>query len=110
MTGASSTIGQALIQSEQITFDHIIAHCSKNADKLEPLREKLGAKLTVIQADFSSEEETLRMTEELISRDLVPTDIVHLPFGRFELKQFSNSEHWDSNRMRQRRYLLLLPQ
>ena len=54
ITGASSDIGQGLIQRIYQDYDVIIAHYSSNDVQLKSLKERIGAKLHLIQADFKS--------------------------------------------------------
>lgn len=91
VTGASSDIGQRLILDRQNIFQRIVAQCSKAPERLEALREAVGKKLTIVQADFTNEADTLRMLAELKAAELFPSDIVHLPAGSFELKKFTKT-------------------
>lgn len=94
VTGASSEIGRQLILDCQDSFDRIIAHCSHAPQRLDDLKAQVGEKLLVVQADFSSQDATLAMIEKLNQAELIPTNIVHLPAGKFELKHFPKAK-WE---------------
>lgn len=89
MTGASSQFGKSIILDNKERFDRIIAHRLNGSENIDALREALGEKLMVVEADFSSEADTRRMVKELLDQGIVPTDIIHLPAGKFALKNFN---------------------
>ncbi len=88
ITGGTSEIGQTIIRDQAARFDRIIAHCSSRPERLNTLREELGDKITAVCANFSDTESTQNMVAWLKAENMMPTDIVHLPAGSFELKNF----------------------
>ena len=89
ITGGSSEVGKTIILDQEKNFDQIIVHCSSKPERLAELQELLGEKLKIICADFSNEQETMQMALHLKKEGAIPTDIIHLPAGKFELKNFS---------------------
>ncbi len=98
ITGASSELGQAILADQAGRFDRIAAQYASRPERLDALRERLGDRLTPVRADFTDEADTLRMAAELKEQGFVPTDIVHLPAGRFELKNFPKAPWADYQR------------
>ena len=94
ITGASSDIGVSLIRRVADDYDHILAHYAHRADKLLALREELGDKLLLLQADFSEEASVYGMIDKIQKDGLTPTHILHLPAERFELQRF-HKLGWD---------------
>jgi len=93
--GASSDVGLALMSQAHQDFDTIIAHYNSNAQQLVTLKESLGEKLRLLQADFSSEQDTERfigqIENEIVNETKSVTHIVHLPATKVRAINFHKS-------------------
>lgn len=85
--GASSDVGQALIERVYDEYDIILAHYNRTKEPLELLNARLGGKVVLLQADFSSDDDTDRFISEL-KKQYVPTHIVHLPAPKYMNSKF----------------------
>ena len=92
--GASSDVGLELIKSVNKDYDTIIAHYNSNAQHLNALKEFTGEKLHVLQADFSSEQDTVRFIARIEKEIGYPTHIVHLPATKVRNINFHKS-NWE---------------
>lgn len=90
--GASSDVGVALIKRIKKDYDTIIAHYNSDNQQLLELKELTGDKLHLLQADFSSEQDTERLIEQIEQEIGSPTHIVHLPAGKVRNIQFHKSD------------------
>lgn len=93
ITGASSDIGVALIESireESI----IIAHYNSNKLKLEKLQNEVKNKIIPIQCDFSSNNQITLMLDEIENKIGIPNKIIHIASPKFENIRFKNLK-WD---------------
>ena len=95
ITGGSSEVGRAIILDQGKAFDRIVVHCSSRPERLAELQDLFGEKLSIICADFSNEQEATQMALQLKEKGIIPTDIIHLPAGKFELRNFSKLS-WNS--------------
>ena len=93
VTGASSELGCALIDMVADKYDLIVAHYRSSVDRLIPLEEKLGAKLMLVQADFSDSVSVRKMLDFLNEREVKPDHIVHLAALPMENKHFKK-QNW----------------
>lgn len=96
--GASSEIGLALIEQIHNRFDRVIAHYHRSGSGLQSLKEKIGEKLVMEQADFSSKTETQAFVKRISDRYQGITHIVHLPsekitYARFTKKSWEGLQH-----------------
>jgi 3-oxoacyl-[acyl-carrier protein] reductase len=91
ITGASSDVGLALINSIHQDFDKIIAHYNSNLQQLETLRETIGDKMQLLQADFSSEHDTEYFIKNIENETGVLSHIVHLPASKVRNINFHKS-------------------
>ena len=89
MTGGSSQFGQRILLDQWGGFDRIILHRIGEQENVDALKKTLGSRLMIMEADFTSEVDTRRMMDELHEQGCIPTDIIHLPAGKFELIQFA---------------------
>ncbi len=92
VTGASSEVGTALIESVADNYDTIVAHYRKSVDRLLPLEEKLGEKLVLVQADFSDAMSVRAMIDLMVEKELHPDHIVHLAALPMENKHFKKQD------------------
>ena len=93
--GASSDIGQFLIEEVADSFDTIIAHYFSNDKSLITLKESLSEKLQMVKSDFNSEEETKQFIKYIENNLPCPTHIVHLPAKRTKYQNFHKSNWYD---------------
>lgn len=91
--GGSSDIGMSTIEKLHENFDNIIAHYYSTSERLENLKEKLGNKLHLMQADFSDNSSTEKFVLDVENID-IPTHILHLPAAKFTNNNFHKSK-WD---------------
>ena len=78
VTGASSELGCSLIENVADNYDIVVAHYRSSVERLLPLEEKLGAKLMLVQADFSDSVSVRKMLDFLSEREIKPDHIVHM--------------------------------
>ena len=92
ITGASSDIGVALIESikEECV---IIAHYNSNEKKLLDLQKRIEHKIIPIQADFSSNQSIIEMLDKIELEIGAPNKIIHLAASKFENISFK-STNW----------------
>jgi 3-oxoacyl-[acyl-carrier protein] reductase len=98
VAGGSSDIGAALIERllDASPDARIVAHHHATEAPLLRLRERAGNRLQTIAADFSSTDAVARMSDQLIARFGLPTQLVYLPglklryerFAKFDLAHF----------------------
>jgi len=77
--GASSDMGEALIESTYENYSVILAHYRTMNEGLQVLKERLGEKLVLLQADLSHEEQVQGLIHEISEMKLIPSHIVHFP-------------------------------
>lgn len=84
ITGASSDIGMAFLSSAAAKHPDALfyAHYRTMSDRLAGLKEELGERMQMIQADLSDENGIQTVIDSVIQ---VPTHILHLPAGKLEL-------------------------
>lgn len=88
ITGASSEVGLQFIRKEEKCFKHILAHYCHQSDELEKLRQELGEKLELIQADFTSYDSTKWMAYKIRNSKNLPDSILHLPSNKYHNNKF----------------------
>jgi 3-oxoacyl-[acyl-carrier protein] reductase len=88
VTGASSELGCSLIENVGDNYDIVVAHYRSSVERLLPLEEKLGAKLMLVQADFSDSVSVRKMLDFLSEREIKPDHIVHMAALPMENKHF----------------------
>lgn len=88
VTGASSELGCSLIENVADNYDIVVAHYRSSVERLLPLEEKLGAKLMLVQADFSDSVSVRKMLDFLSEREIKPDHIVHMAALPMENKHF----------------------
>lgn len=88
VTGASSELGCSLIENVADNYDIVVAHYRSSVERLLPLEEKLGAKLMLVQADFSDSVSVRKMLDFFSEREIKPDHIVHMAALPMENKHF----------------------
>ncbi len=78
ITGGSSEIGRELIRQCSDEYDLIWVHCNSSSELLSSLKETLGEKIRIIQADFSNPYDIDSMLKEIDESKCIPTGLVHL--------------------------------
>lgn len=89
VTGASSDIGTELIQKTAENYEIILAHYNHSAEKLLEIKERLGDKLVLLQADFSEREGVSELIARINEGNYSPDHIVHLPAQKIFHQKFS---------------------
>lgn len=82
ITGASSDTGISLIQRVCHRYDVILAHYCHSNERLLELRETMGDKLQLCQADFKELASVERMLAVIQERGIIPNHIVHISAQR----------------------------
>lgn len=97
--GASSDMGTALISKIEGNYDKIYAHYLHEKPALSELKNKLGEKLVLLQADLedksSIEEKILKPLRE---QNEEPCHIVYLPSLKIFIERFHKSKSQDFKR------------
>ena len=86
--GASSDMGMALIRRIHPDFDRIIAHYFHMNEELQDLKENVGEKMMLLQADLSAEEEVHALIRKIRESGASPSHIVHFPAPRCQNAKF----------------------
>lgn len=92
--GASSDVAVALIPRIAANYDVIYAHYHQSADQLKELQGRVSCKMELFQADFTSEEDTNCLINEVASRCANITHILHCPSEIIRNKHFRKTG-WD---------------
>ncbi len=92
--GASSDVGISLIKKVQKDYSYILAHYTKENEKLSSLKEELGEKLLLFSCDFLEEESIYQFIENIKESGKIPTHIVHLSANKVENMKFHKVK-WD---------------
>jgi 3-oxoacyl-[acyl-carrier protein] reductase len=87
--GASSDIGIEFIKQVYGQYSCIIAHYNRDAEALQALKNDIGDRIMLLQSDFSDEENTRNFVNTIISENLIPTHIMHLPALKGTVSRFS---------------------
>lgn len=95
VTGASSDIGCQAIAQMADNYSCILAHYVHWNESLEKLRETLGDKLVLLQADFTDEKQILAMLERIEELNVEISHIIHLPSQRLNYVKFAKVT-WDT--------------
>ena len=88
LLGASSDLGAALIRSASVDYSQIFAQYLHMNDTLRSLKEDLGEKLTLLQADLSVPAEASKLPEAILTEQKIPDHIVHLASPRLKPERF----------------------
>ena len=92
--GASSDMGEALIESAHEKYSVIYAHYRNMNEELANLKERIGEKLVLLQADLSDEEQVRGLITEINGYGSMPTHIVHFAAPLFSNQKFQKIQ-WD---------------
>lgn len=95
ITGASSDIGVNLIPSIASNYEIIYAHYCCSRDCVEGIRQKIGEKIILVQADFSDSESVANMINQINSSGYIPDHIVHLAAPKVVNLKF-HKDNWTS--------------
>ena len=88
--GASSDLAAALIPKIAANYQTIFAHYYSNKEALERLRQMVPCELWLIQADFTDEQATASLVDEVAASGRSITHIVHCPSSRVENIRFKD--------------------
>lgn len=94
MTGASSDVGIELLQKMADNYEVILAHYNHSAEKLLELKETIGDKLILLQADFSLPEGVAGLISQINHLGQSPDHIIHLPAQKMFHQKF-NKCRWE---------------
>lgn len=95
ITGASSDIGCAAIDKLVDNYSKIVAHYCHMNDKLEKIKERLGEKIILVQADFSNEGSTNEFINCIKALNLEIDHVLHLPAQKVQNVKFLKCQ-WES--------------
>ncbi len=91
ITGATSDVGQKLINRVYNHYDKIICHFYHDASLLENMREHLGEKIIPVQADFSNSLSVQKFANA-IKENYQVTHLVHLSSPKCINQKFIKTE------------------
>lgn len=97
--GASSDLAVELIPRVAGQFTSVFAHYHRHAPALAQLQGKLPCSLNLLQADFSSEEETKRFVDEVAASGADITHILHCPSAAFQYRRLRQTSWEEYERM-----------
>ncbi|MEA4804368.1 SDR family oxidoreductase [Acetobacterium wieringae] len=95
--GASSDVGINIITDTYSSYDLILAHYCNNNQKLLEIKNQLGNRLQLVQADFLDEISVIKMVEFILEQYGNVTHIVHLPAQKIKNEKFKQS-NWSNYR------------
>lgn len=89
--GASSEVGLAFIKNNDWLEDDeiVVQYCHNNKGLLD-LKQKLSLNMTLLKADFKSEENTVNFCNNLKKIEFTPTHILHAPAIPIANKRFTD--------------------
>lgn len=96
--GASSDLALAVLDHIAGQFDEVFAHYHRSADGLVALCRSVP-NIQLLQADFTSEEETARLMEQVAAAGVPITHILHCASVRIEYKHFKKLSWNDYEQM-----------
>lgn len=88
--GASSDLACALIPKIAADYKTIFAHYHRSKEMLERLRQTASCEIRLIQADFTDVQDTMRLTDDVVSSGRSITHVLHCPSAKFENVRFKN--------------------
>lgn len=94
ITGASSDIGIAYIKQCHEQYDIIISHYNNGNSVLLELKQSLGKKMILIQADFNNPESVQAMIQTIMDFGYMPEYVLHLTAPKYENVKFSQT-NWE---------------
>lgn len=86
--GASSDLAVALIPRIAANYRTILAHYHSNRETLEQLQQSVPCGMRLIHADFTNEQETMRLADEVAASGQSITHVLHCPSTRTENIRF----------------------
>ncbi len=90
--GASSDVGSELIALVHAQYDVILAHFYHKNEKIEALREQLGDRMLLLQADLSRAEERNQMIAKVKEQEIEDLHIVHMAAPKCKNVKFIKSD------------------
>lgn len=87
--GASSDLATALIPKVFGNYQTIFAHFHQSLDELRELQMSVPCQMKLFQADFTNEEDTKRLIDDVASSSVNITHILHCPSARVKNTRFS---------------------
>lgn len=90
--GASSDMGIAAIRSIENNYEYILAHYFHMNKRLSTLKDELGEKLILLQADLSKDEEINELIKQVKQLNLVPSHILHFPAQQIKIQKFHKTD------------------
>lgn len=88
VTGGSSSVGIGLISEIEKEYSTIWVHYNSSTDRVNGLRDRLGDKIKPVKADFSKEEDVIKLINIITESKEIPDHIVHLAAIKSENKKF----------------------
>ena len=88
VTGGSSSIGTGLVSAIEKEYSTIWVHYNNSADRVNELKNRLGDKIKPVKADFSKEEDVIKLINIITESKEIPNHIVHLAAIKSENKKF----------------------
>lgn len=85
--GGSSDIGQRVIEDNFDRYDKIIVHYFKT--NVEYIKNLDNRKIFLFRADLRKLDDVYRLVDFSVQNNLIPTDIIYLAAGTYEMKHFS---------------------
>ncbi|MCR4788930.1 MAG: SDR family oxidoreductase [Lachnospiraceae bacterium] len=95
LLGASSEVGNRILEDIGDNYSLIYAHYGKNADGLKSAKERFGDKIILIGDDFSSEDAGKKVLEAIEENGIWPDHMIHLAAPGLEHIRFSKSTYDD---------------
>ena len=92
VAAASSDVGLDYLRQKAGEYDYILAHYRSMNPSLKELKETLGDKLTLLQADLSNEADTRNLAKQVMASPNPPTHVLHLPALPCQLNKFSKTD------------------
>ena len=92
VTGASSEVGCKLICDVADQYEIILAHYCHCAEPLMEIKNEIGDKLILLEADFSNLEDVSQMIHKIEEMGYIPDHIVHLPAQKANPQKFHKTD------------------
>ncbi len=97
VVGGSSDVGIAAMSAMMEQYELVVAHYHHMNEKLLELQKNAGEKLLCVQADLSDGEETKKLVDTIREKNVIPSDILHLPAAAWQIRRFHKTawEVWE---------------
>lgn len=90
--GASSDVGIDFISKNHHLYNNIIAHFNSSEEQLSALKNRIGEKLTILQADLLEIAALEKFVDDIKKLDI--THVLHLPSTKVKNHKFNKTE-WE---------------